>query len=186
MKPIVDMSSLELAAYVCDTLKQRGILTTLSGGFCTEIYSHGDYTSMDIDLINQYNEDHKKIVSIMLELGFKQEGRYFYHDDAQYAVEFPSGPPAVGSELIKDVAEIETEAGVLRILTPTDAIKDRLAAYYFWNSDRTLEQAIWIAEKNEFDMDNIKQWSLKEGMAEKFTVFKTQYEKIMSAKRGIK
>jgi len=141
---------------------------------------------MYIDLINQYNEDHKKIVFVMLELGFKQDGRYFYHDNAQYAIEFPSGPPAVGNELIKDVSEIETEAGVLRILTPTDAIKDRLAAYYFWNSDRTLEQAIWIAEKNEFDMENIKLWSLKEGMAEKFTTFKTQYEKIMTANKVLK
>jgi hypothetical protein len=180
MKSIAEMSSLELAAYVCDTLKQRGILTTLSGGFCTEIYSCGAYTSMDIDLINQYNEDHKKIVSIMLELGFKQDGRYFYHDDALYAIEFPSGPPAVGDELIKDIAEIDTEAGVLRILTPTDAIKDRLAAYYFWNSDRTLEQALWIAEKNPFDMQNIENWSHTEGMDQKFATFKAKYFEIMS------
>lgn len=179
MKSIAEMSSLELAAYVCDSLKQKGILTTLSGGFCTEIYSCGAYTSMDIDLINQYNEDHKKIVSIMLELGFKQEGRYFYHEDATYAIEFPSGPPAVGDEIIKNVAEIDTEAGVLRILTPTDAIKDRLAAYYFWKSERTLDQALWIAEKNEFDMNNIEEWSSREGMSEKFTEFKSQYFKIL-------
>lgn len=158
MKSIAEMSSLELAAYVCDTLKQRGILTTLSGGFCTEIYSCGAYTSMDIDLINQYNEDHKKIVSIMLELGFKQDGRYFYHDDALYAIEFPSGPPAVGDELIKD----------------------RLAAYYFWNSDRTLEQALWIAEKNPFDMQNIENWSHTEGMDQKFATFKAKYFEMMS------
>ncbi len=175
MKQIAEMSSLELAAYVCSSLKEVGIITTLSGGFCTEIYSCGEYTSMDIDLINQYNESHKLIVKTMKQLGFKQDGRYFYHDDVEYAIEFPSGPPAVGDELITDVAEIQTDAGVLRLLTPTDAIKDRLAAFYHWDSERTLEQALWIAEKNSFDMDNIEQWSEKEGMLHKFEMFKRAY-----------
>ena len=176
MKPISEMSSIELAAFVCSSLKEVGIITTLSGGFCTEIYSCGEYTSMDIDLINQYNESHKLIVKTMKQLGFMQDGRYFYHDDAEYAIEFPSGPPAVGDELITDVAEIQTDAGVLRLLTPTDAIKDRLAAYYHWNSERTLEQALWIAQKNSFDMDSIKQWSDKEGMNDKFEIFMVRHQ----------
>jgi hypothetical protein len=178
VKQISEMTSIELAAFVCSSLKEAGIITTLSGGFCTEIYSCGEYTSMDIDLINQYNEDHKLIVKTMTKLGFKQDGRYFYHDDASYAIEFPSGPPAVGDELIKDVAEIQTEAGVLRLLTPTDAIKDRLAAFYHWKSERTLEQALWIAAKNSFDIENIKAWSKKEGMLEKFEVFARKYGQI--------
>ena len=72
--------------------------------------------------------------------------------------------------------EIQTDAGILRLLTPTDAIKDRLAAYYHWNSERTLEQALWIAQKNSFDMDNIKQWSAKEGMNDKFEIFMNRYK----------
>jgi hypothetical protein len=35
-------------------------------------------------------------------------------------------------------------------------------------------------------MENIKLWSLKEGMSEKFTTFKTQYEKIMTANKVAK
>ena len=130
MKTIAEMTTIELAAYVCTKLRENNIDTTLSGGFCTEIYSHGAYTSMDIDLINKYNDDHKRIIKIMIDLGFTQEGRYFFREDAEYAIEFPSGPPAIGHELIKNFAEIETDVGVLRILTPTDAIKDRLVGYY--------------------------------------------------------
>ena len=58
----------------------------------------------------------------------------------------------------------------------TDAIKDRLAAYYHWNSERTLEQALWIAQKNSFDMDSIKQWSDKEGMNDKFEIFMVRHQ----------
>jgi len=182
MKQIAEMSSLELAAYVCSSLKEVGIVTTLSGGFCAEIYSCGEYTSMDIDLINQYNESHKLIVKTMKQLGFNQDGRYFYHEGTEYAIEFPSGPPAVGDELITDVAEIQTDVGVLRLLTPTDAIKDRLAAFYHWDSERTLEQALWIAEKNKFDIENIEQWSKKEGMTHKFKIFKRAYNAKNSCK----
>ena len=30
-------------------------------------------------------------------------------------------------------------------MTPTDSVKDRLAAYYHWNDQQALEQAIMVA-----------------------------------------
>jgi len=44
------MSMEELGAFVCSTLEKEGIETVLSGGCCVEIYSHGRYTSDDIDI----------------------------------------------------------------------------------------------------------------------------------------
>jgi len=55
----------------------------------------------------------------------------FRHPDMQYTVEFPASPLAIGQELVKEISEIETEYGVLRLITPTDSVKDRLAAYFF-------------------------------------------------------
>lgn len=60
-----------------------------------------------------------------------------------------------------------------------------LAAYYFRKSERTLDQALWIAEKNEFDMNNIEEWSNREGMSEKFSEFKSQYFKILETKISV-
>lgn len=77
----------------------------------------------------------------------------------------------MGDAPVEEIAEIDTEAGVLRLLTPTDCIKDRLAAYYHWDDEQCLHQAIWVAQQNTFDRDSVKKWSLKEGMEEKFLVF---------------
>jgi len=57
-------------------------------------------------------------------------------------------------------------------LTATDCIKDRLSAYYHWDDPQSLDQAIWVACANEFDMKSIEAWSLNEGMDEKFMAFK--------------
>jgi hypothetical protein len=57
-------------------------------------------------------------------------------------------------------------------LTPTDCIKDRLAAYYHWNDLQSLEQAVWVAEKNDFDIVSIEEWSQKENMLEKYQIFR--------------
>lgn len=165
------MSMQELGGFLCDALKVKGIHVVLSGGSCVQIYSRGEYTSYDLDLINQYNEQFKKIQSTMEELGFKEHNRYFTHEDTPLFIEFPSGPLGVGDAPVEEIAEIDTEAGVLRLLTPTDCIKDRLAAYYHWDDEQCLQQAIWVAQQNSFDKASVKQWSLKEGMEEKFLIF---------------
>ena len=176
-KPLKSMDTLEVAAAICSKLDSLGIKTTLSGGYCAEIYSCGEYTSMDIDLINQYNEDHKKIVETMIEFGFTHKGKDFYHDDVEYSIEFPCGPPAVGSELIKDVAEIETEAGVLRILRATDCVKDRLCGFFHWEEQASLEQALIVSLANDIDIEEIQIWSINEGSEEKFNIFFQELKK---------
>jgi len=55
------MTTLEIAAYICQQLQDIDVKTTLSGGFCVEIYSFGEYSSMDIDLIDQSIFKHKYI-----------------------------------------------------------------------------------------------------------------------------
>lgn len=170
-KQIKEMDLKELGGLICDALIAKDIHVVLSGGSCVEIYSRGEYTSWDLDLINQYNEQFKKIHAIMKELGFKEHNRYFTHVDTKYFIEFPSGPLGVGDAPVENIAEIDTEAGVLRLLTPTDCIKDRLAAYYHWDDEQSLQQAIWVAQKNDHNLESIKEWSLKEGAELKYSIF---------------
>lgn len=171
MKPIKEMSMKELGGFICDALMAKDIHVVLSGGSCVEIYSRGEYTSCDLDLINRYNEQFKKIHQVMSELGFREHDRYFVHDDTKLFIEFPSGPLGVGDSPIDEIAEIDTDAGVLRLLTPTDCIKDRLSAYYHWDDEQCLQQAIWVAQQNEFDLESVKAWSVKEGSKEKLLMF---------------
>lgn len=179
MKTVADMSMEELAAYVCDTLEKEGIETVLSGGCCVELYSQGRYTSDDIDLIDRFNGGHRKIKEIMLKLGFKEYKmkRYFVHDDTSLFIEFPRGPLGVGDTPVEEVAKRETQTGTLKLLTPTDCIKDRLSAYYHWDDLQSLEQAVWVADENKYDKDSIKKWSEDEGMLDKYEDFRDKAEK---------
>ena len=172
MKGVSEMSMEELAAYVCSKLEEQGIETVLSGGSCVQIYSQGKYTSDDIDLIDRFNGGHTLIKNVMFNMGFKEHNRYFVHDDTEWFIEFPRGPLGVGDAPVDDIATLEEETGILRLLTPTDCIKDRLAAYYHWDDPQSLEQAVWVAEKNAFDLASIEQWSQKEQEMDKFNIFK--------------
>jgi len=178
MKSINDMSMEELGAYVCSALEDEGIDTVLSGGCCVEIYSHGRYTSDDIDLIDRFNGGHRKIKAVMKKLGFREYKmkRYFVHDETSLFIEFPKGPLGVGDAPIKEIASRKSETGVLKLLTPTDCIKDRLAGYYFWDDEQNLEQAIWVASENRVDMVAIEKWSKAEGEIEKFQLFKERVD----------
>ena len=173
MKPIAEMTMEELAAYVCDALEKEGIETVLSGGCCVELYSQGRYTSDDIDLVDRFNGGHRRIREVMERLGFREYEmkRYFVHEETKYFIEFPRGPLGVGDAPVNEIARRETCTGTLRLLTPTDCIKDRLAAYYHWDDIQALMQAVWVAEANSFDLDELETWSEKEGASDRFSHF---------------
>ena len=171
---IKNMNMTELAAFVCSELEKNNISVVLSGGSCVEIYSFGNYTSYDLDLINRYNEVFYKIKDVMTNLGFKEEGKYFTHNETKYFIEFPSGPLGVGDDSVSKVDEIKTKFGTLKLLTPTDCVKDRLAAYFHWDDEQSLTQAVWVALKNEIDLENIEIWACKEQSVEKFEKFKNR------------
>jgi hypothetical protein len=67
----------------------------------------------------------------MEKIGFKEKGRYFINLETQFFVEFPDGPLSVGEEPVKEVSEFELATGTLRVVSPTDCVKDRLCAFYF-------------------------------------------------------
>ena len=177
MKSIKEMSMEELAAFVCEALEKEGIETVLSGGCCVELYSKGRYTSDDIDLIDRFNGGHRKIKEVMERIGFTEYKmkRYFVHKDTSLFIEFPRGPLGVGDAPVKEVSTRITETGSLKLLTPTDCIKDRLAAYYHWDDEQSLEQAIWVAMGNEFDMNSIEIWSIHEDKMDKYQDFKEHF-----------
>jgi hypothetical protein len=47
------------------------------------------------------------------------------------------------------VEELVTSTGILRIISATDCVKDRLAWYYHDNDKECLEQAVLVAENNK-------------------------------------
>ena len=66
MIKIENLTMPELASYIYTKLEENNIKVVLSAGSFVEIYSRGDYTSYDIDLINRYNDIFFKIKSTMV------------------------------------------------------------------------------------------------------------------------
>ena len=177
MKSIQEMTIGEFGAFVSDYLRVQGIDVVLSGGSCVTVYSRNRYQSFDLDFVGGQGAERKKIKSTLLDLGFSEKNRYFIHPESEYFVEFPPGPLAVGSESVKEVVELEFSTGLLRLLSPTDCVKDRLAAYYHWQDRQCLEQAILVAADNHIDLAEVERWSGHEGMLEEFEQIKDMLER---------
>lgn len=174
MKAIAEMLLAELAAYVQTHLQQAGIQVVLSGGSAVSYYSDNLYVSKDVDLIDNGLASRKQIRKAMEQIGFQSDGRYFRHPDTEILVEFPGGPLSVGEELVRDFQTAQLQTGTLRVITPTDCVKDRLCAFYFWNDRQGLAQAILVAKQQTIDLEEIRQWSVREGQQEKFEKFQSQ------------
>ena len=68
--------------------------------------------------------------------------------------------------------ELELPTGKLYLLTPTDSIKDRLAAYYFWEDKQALDQAVLLSKSHNINLKEVERWSKAEGQTEKFKIIK--------------
>jgi hypothetical protein len=171
MKRIKNMSQVELAAYIQDSLQIEGIEVVLSGGSAVSFYSSNKYVSKDLDLINTGFAKRSKIKSVMEKLGFKEQGRYFVSSETAFFVEFPDGPLSVGEEPVKEISEFELSTGTLKVLSPTDCVKDRLCAFYFWNDLQGLEQAVLVTKNQKVNLKEIKRWSKVEGKENEYDLF---------------
>ncbi len=174
MKPIGAMSQFELAAYLQTQLRASGIDVILSGGASVAFYSNNKYLSADLDLVNAYFAKSSAIRGRMLALGFSEEGRYFIHPETEFFVEFPPGPLAVGEEPVRTIEEHVLETGRLRIISPTDCVKDRLLGYFHWNDQQSLAQAILVARMNPIDLQEIERWVEVEGKEEMYRAIQAQ------------
>jgi hypothetical protein len=171
MKQVKNMSQVELSAYVQDALQADGIDVVLSGGSAASFYSNNKYVSKDLDLINTGFAKRSRIKSVMEKLDFKERGRYFVHSESTFFIEFPDGPLSVGEEQVKEVSEFELKTGTLKVLSPTDCVKDRLCAFYFWKDLQGLEQALLVAKTQNVDLKEIKRWSKVEGKEREWKIF---------------
>ena len=169
----------ELAALVSTTLEAAGISAVLSGGAVVSIYTNNEYESNDLDFVS--SESTGRIAEAIACLGFKREGRMFSHPRTPLFVEFPAGPLAIGDELIRasEVGERRTAAGTIRLLTPTQCVMDRLAAYFHWNDLQSLDQAVMVASSQEISLAKLEAWARREGAGEKLRKFK----QVLAARR---
>src|SRR5438034_468823 len=99
------MSLKDFAIVVARELKKHEIDVVLTGGAVVSIYSENKYQSNDVDFLS--SADHLKIKEIMLSLGFKREGKDFYHPHSPFYVEFPGTTLVIGDSPAKPEGKIK-------------------------------------------------------------------------------
>ncbi len=181
MTPLSGLTIGELAAYIAEHLRSKGIETVLVGGACISIYSDNEYSSFDLDFIITGSSTRQKVRAALTEINFTEENRYFINPQTPFFIEFPSGPLAIGDEPPSEINTLRFSTGNLRLLSPTDCVKDRLAAFYHWKDQQSLEQAILIARDHNIYIEEVRRWSVSEGFAE---VFENTVSKRLSEKHG--
>ncbi|MFH1387189.1 MAG: hypothetical protein ABIH50_05950 [bacterium] len=178
-KDLSSISIKDLAVFVSTQLRKYRINAVLTGGSCVTIYSKNEYQSLDLDFVTSAVDLHgKKIKAVMAEIGFELAAQgFFAHPKCPYIIEFLSPPLSVGREPVKSVRKIKTKVGELRLLSPTDCVKDRLAAYFHWNDQQSLGQALMVYRQQKIDLKELKRWAIVEGQNEKYQHFIKQTQK---------
>lgn len=160
----------QVAAMVSAELSAAGITAVLSGGAAVQIYTRGLYVSRDLDFVSAAGA--REIEAALKKLGFSRtEGRHFVHPCCPYTLEFPPWPVAIGRAVIHDWGTRAVGPMTIQILTPTQCVMDRLAAFYHRQDRQALDQAVAVASSQDVDLDVVRRWSNAEGHGERFEEF---------------
>ncbi len=91
----------------------------------------------------------------------------FEHPRTHFTLDFPKGPLAVGGDYLSETANLERGGVRLRILTPTDCVRDRLAHYYHWDDHTALRAAVAVARSHpeSVDIEKLRDWTERESSA---------------------
>lgn len=140
-------SEKELWEYVATHLAKRGIATVV-GGAVVAIYSDGAYKSGDLDFVfeTMFN---KRLPEILQEIGFvKKDSRHFKHPDCKHLfIEFQNPPVGIGDDTSIKPVERMVDGVVIKIFSPTDCVRDRLAAYIHFKNREGLERLCLLLGK---------------------------------------
>ncbi|MCL2654536.1 MAG: hypothetical protein FWD65_02390 [Coriobacteriia bacterium] len=160
-----DTTLKELASIVSTALEAAGVDAVLVGGAAVSFYSDNVYQTYDLDFITRHRTE---VVAAALEpLGFKRKNneRHFSCPDTDFLVEFPSGELSFGETNmpIESTSVLTTPLGTIRVITPTQSVMDRLAAYIYWKDKPSFDQAVMIVKGNPIDWEQLFEWVRTEG-----------------------
>jgi len=136
---------------ILTVLLEEKMRPVIVGGLAVEIYTRNEYTTVDIDLILF---TYQKAGEIFDFLGFKKQGRHWFHPELLVSVEIPNF-----------VLEDADPSRVIEILLPNDLkvlvigiediILDRLRACVHWKSTSDCEWAerLYYLHQDRLDKD---------------------------------
>jgi hypothetical protein len=140
------------------------------------LYTENRYLSYDLDFVT--HSSLREIAPLLGKIGFQRKStRHFSRDDCPFFVEFVAPPAAIGNEPVREKATMHTKFGRIVMLSPTDSVKDRLAAWYHWKDPQCLEQALLVAAAQKVKLAEVRRWSAQEGFKEQCRAFEKRMKK---------
>ncbi len=161
-----------MAAEVAQALAAAGVKAVLTGGACAALHTQGEYQSSDLDFVLQSAATQRQLDAAMRTVDFRRRTGRYEHPEAQFFVVFPPGPLGLGADIT--IRPVDYAIGKVRVklLSPTDSCRDRLAAFYHWNDRQSLESAVKIARFHKVNLRTIREWSSREGASAGFSEFR--------------
>ena len=173
----------EVAGEVARALTTARIKAVLTGGACATLYSKGEYMSYDLDFILLSAVTRRQLDAVMKSIDFKRRADRYEHPEARFFVEFPAGPLGIGADIAIQPVDYAIGKVRIKLLSPTDSCRDRLAAFYHWKDWQSLETAVTIARHHKVDLKTIREWSSKEGASAAFREFEQAMKNQQKSRR---
>lgn len=161
----------DMAALICSGLTGLGFDPVLTGRACAAIYGGPSIHPDALDfVISEYIVS--KIKGVMRKLGFECRVHRTY-GGKRFGMEVTFLPPplCVGDNIVEDVHTVRTSKGDLKMLSPTDCVRQRLSMYYRFADQDALRDAVLVAKRHRIDMELVKRWSHWEWASDKFDDF---------------
>jgi hypothetical protein len=145
---------LQVTSILTKLLERHQITPIIVGGLAVEIYTRSNYTTLDIDVIVS---DRKLAGEILVQLGFCQEGRHWFHPDLLVSIEIPN-------DLLEDAEQdrvIQLNLGnndKVFVIGIEDIILDRMRACIHWKSSSDCEwgQRMFLLHLERLDIEYMR------------------------------
>ncbi|HSC90765.1 MAG TPA: hypothetical protein VLB86_03840 [Gaiellaceae bacterium] len=136
---------LAVVALIDELVQRIGFRAIVIGGLAVELWTHGAYSTGDIDL---YLPHGPAVDDLLAELGFEKRGRHWVVEDAGLFVEAPASFPAPEEEVTE--VQLSTGATVL-VLSPEDALVYRLHEFVGTGHVDAAEQSVALLSSDDLD-----------------------------------
>lgn len=149
----------QIAALISDHLAHAGYDPVLSGRACVAAYIGARLKADTLDFVLTEHEV-PELADAMKAIGFSRTGIYTFESrKCPVDVIFSPPPLAVGDDLVKEIATMKIKGCKVRLLNPTDCVRQRLAMYYRWGDKEAFEDALEMTLNHDIDMELVKRWS---------------------------
>jgi hypothetical protein len=161
----------QVVALIREQLEKSGYDPVLTGKACAAVYIGSQAKLETVDfVIEEYNIN--ELDAAMKKFGFKRLGMHTYKSaKAPFDIVFLPPPLSVGDDVVGKIDTLRARTGKVKLLTPTDCVRQRLSMYYRWGDKEAFEDALKMSKRYEIDFDLVKKWSEWEWCSENYEEF---------------